>query len=73
MSSVIDGLRPDDVLGHDMTALDPEMVEVTLLLPRRQAVALQHAAKQRGISAAQLLRRMIGAAVGGQPPVPAAF
>ena len=63
-------------LGHDggavaapeMTALDAEMVEVALLLPRWQAVALSAAAKQRGMSAAQMLRRMIGAAVGGQPP-----
>jgi hypothetical protein len=52
----------------EMTALDPEMIEVALLLPRWQAVALQAAARQRGLSAAQMLRRMIGAAVGCPQP-----
>jgi len=56
--------------GHDMTSLDAEVIELALLLPRWQALALSSVAKQRGMSAAQMLRRMIGAAVGSQPPYP---
>ena len=55
-------------LGPDMTRLDAEVIEVALLLPRWQVMALQSAAKQRGMSAGQMLRRLIGATVGQQPP-----
>jgi hypothetical protein len=54
------------VLGNDMMQFDAEMVELALLLPRWQAVALETAAKQRGLGAGQLLRRMIAAAVSPQ-------
>jgi hypothetical protein len=63
--------RPDEAFGTEMAVLEPEMVEITLLLPRQQAEALQIVAKQRGMSAGQLLRRMITAAVGSQMAVPA--
>lgn len=53
-------------LGREMFPLDPEVIELALLLPRWQAMALETAAKQRGISAGQMLRRMIGAVVGVQ-------
>jgi hypothetical protein len=57
-------------LSPDMPALDAEMIEMALLLPRWQALALHTAAKQRGMTTAQMLRRMIGATVGAQPPSP---
>jgi hypothetical protein len=53
-------------LGTDMLQFDAEMVELALLLPRWQALALETAAKQRGLGAGQLLRRMIAAAVSPQ-------
>jgi hypothetical protein len=56
-------------LGRDMTALDADVIELALLLPRWQAVALQTAAMKRGLSAGQMLRRMIGATIGVQPPL----
>ena len=55
--------------GNDITQLDPEMVELALLLPLWQAFALETAAKERGISTGQMLRRMIAAVVGAQPPI----
>lgn len=59
-----------NTLGPDISALDAEMTEMALLLPRWQALALQNAAKKRGMTTAQMLRRMIGAMVGAQPPSP---
>jgi hypothetical protein len=59
----------ETALSSEMTPLDPEMIEVVLLMPRWQAVALQQAAKQRGMSAAQMLRRLIGVAIGAAPTV----
>jgi len=60
-------LEPTSV-GSDMAPLGAEMIEVALLLPRWQAMALQSAAKQRGMTTGQMLRRIIGATVGAQPP-----
>jgi hypothetical protein len=57
-------------LSPDMSALDADMIEMALLLPRWQAMALQRAAKQRGMTPGQMLRRMIGDTVGTQPPSP---
>ncbi len=53
--------------SHDTASYDSEVVEVALLLPRWQALALVATAQQRGMSAGQMLRRMVGAAVGAQP------
>lgn len=39
---------------------DGEMVELALCLPGWQAQCLERAAHQRGLTAAQLLRRLIG-------------
>jgi hypothetical protein len=60
------GISGTNDFGQDMTSLDAEVIEMSLLLPRWQALALQSAARQRGMSAAQMLRRLIGATVGGQ-------
>jgi len=54
--------------GLDPSPIDADFIEVALLLPRWQAMALQTAARKRGMSAGQMLRRLIGAAVGSQPP-----
>jgi hypothetical protein len=43
--------------------VDGEIVELSLLLPRWQAVALESAARDQGISAGQMLRRIIGESV----------
>jgi hypothetical protein len=48
---------------REITHLDSEMVELALLLPRWQAEALEEAANNRGITAGQMLRKMIGASL----------
>jgi hypothetical protein len=40
--------------------IDMEVVELPLLLPRWQAMALEAAARQRGMTTGQMLRRVIG-------------
>jgi hypothetical protein len=45
--------------ASEMSPLDDEMTELALLLPTRQAQALQAAAHDRGLTAAQLLRSLI--------------
>jgi hypothetical protein len=42
-----------------MTPFDAEVVELALLLPRWQAAALEDAAHQRGLTAGQMLRKLI--------------
>jgi hypothetical protein len=39
---------------------EPEVVELALLLPSWQAKALESAARCRGLTTAQMLRRLIG-------------
>jgi hypothetical protein len=39
---------------------DQEVVELPLLLPRWQAAALEAAARRRGMTTGQMLRRVIG-------------
>jgi hypothetical protein len=51
-------LAPRGAVG-ELTPVDTEVVELALLLPRWQAAALEDAAHQRGISAGQMLRKMI--------------
>ncbi len=48
----------------EFTAVDKEVVELALLLPRWQAVALENAAHQRGLTAGQMLRKLIGNSLG---------
>ena len=43
----------------DPTRSDHEVVELQLLLPRWQAVALEAAARTRGMTSGQILRRVI--------------
>ena len=54
-------------IGGDMTHLDSEMIELALLVPRWQALAFEEVAKQRGVTAGQMMRRMITAVVGTPP------
>ena len=51
-----------------MTPIDSEVVELALLLPRWQAAALVDAAHQRGITAGQMLRKMIVATLNLKRP-----
>ena len=44
----------------DATRSDQEVVELPLLLPRWQAVELEAAARRRGMTTGQMLRRLIG-------------
>jgi len=46
---------------REITPLDNEVVELALLLPRWQAEALEDAAHARGLTAGQLLRKLVGA------------
>ena len=43
--------------------LDQDMTEMVLHLPRAQALGLIEAAKQQGLSVAQLLRRLVSRAI----------
>ncbi len=47
------------LLEAGMTRQDQEVVELPLLLPKWQAVELENAARQRGMTMGQLLRRVI--------------
>jgi hypothetical protein len=40
--------------------LDPEVLELSLLVPQWQVEALEMAARGRGLTAGQLIRRLIG-------------
>jgi len=43
----------------DLPASEHEVVELQLLLPQRQAAALEAAARARGMTTGQILRRVI--------------
>jgi len=43
----------------EATRVDHEVVELPLLLPRWQASVLEHAARSRGMTTGQMLRRVI--------------
>jgi len=43
----------------DLRALDDDMVELSVLLPRQQAVPLEREAKRRGLTAGQMIRSLI--------------
>jgi hypothetical protein len=49
------------------------MAEVTLLLPSGQAAALERVARQRGLTVAQLLRRLIRDCLASEELLPGAF
>ena len=46
--------------GVNLVPIDGEMVELPLLLPGWQAEALEMAAHSRGMTAGQMLRRILG-------------
>ena len=48
-----------DLMSSDVTRQDQEVVELPLLLPRWQAVELEAAARRRGMTTGQMLRRVI--------------
>ena len=54
--------------AREFTDLDTEVVELTLLRPRWQAEALEEVAHTRGLTAAQMLRKLVGLAVRGPEP-----
>jgi hypothetical protein len=56
---------------REFTALDNEVVELALLLPRWQAAALEQAAHERGLTAGQMLRKLIGMSLKAESPLPA--
>ena len=58
----------NDSTSLESASLDADIIEVALLLPRWQVAALESVARKRGMSTGQMLRRMIGATVGMQPP-----
>ena len=49
-----------DLVTSDVTRQDQEVVELPLLLPRWQAVELEAAARRRGMTTGQMIRRVIG-------------
>ena len=49
------------------STLDAEIVEIPLLLPRWQILALESVAEQRGLTTGQMLRRMIGETISNTP------
>lgn len=54
-----------------MTSIDADVVELALLLPRWQAEALEEAAEKRGLTAGQMLRKLIAATLKNIEPVTA--
>ncbi len=46
--------------SSDVTRQDQEVVELPLLLPRWQALELEAAARRRGMTTGQMIRRVIG-------------
>ena len=55
-------------MAGDCTRSDQEVVELPLLLPRWQADVLEAAARRRGMTTGQILRRVIGDLFGSVPP-----
>jgi hypothetical protein len=47
------------VVDADVVPLDGEMAELSLLLPRAQALALIEAAQHQGVSVAQFMRQLV--------------
>ena len=45
--------------GKEVRRLDEEMVEMSVLVPRSQAVPLEREARRRGLTAGQMIRLLI--------------
>lgn len=58
-SPVTSGLLAPRPGTREITSIDAEVVELALLLPRWQAEALEEAAYKRGLTAGQMLRKLI--------------
>lgn|GEM_PF-1888511 len=56
-----------DQVSSDAGRSDPEVVELALLLPLWQAMELEAAARRRGMTTGQMLRRVIGDMLAAQP------
>src|SRR5207248_11548896 len=54
-------------IAFDAARTDQEVVELPLLLPRWQAVELEAAARRRGMTTGQMIRRVIGEMLAAQP------
>jgi hypothetical protein len=52
------------LVNTELFPVDQEVAELSLLLPRRQALALVEAAQLEGMTAAQFVRRLIAQALG---------
>ena len=55
--------------ANELTPLDSEVVQMALLLPRWQATVLENAAHERGLSAGQMLRKLISVCLDNAAPV----
>jgi hypothetical protein len=60
MSPLLGYHPPRTLPGKDAYAPDAEVVELPLLLPRWQALALEQAAEEKGLTSGQMIRRLIG-------------
>jgi hypothetical protein len=61
-----------DAVSSDANRMDQEVVEFPLLLPMWQAVELEAAARRRGMTTGQMIRRLLGEVLAANPaPVPA--
>ncbi len=62
MSTTLEATMGDRLSGAitEVMRLDQGMVELSLLLPQSQVDALEAAARGRGLTAGQMLRRLIG-------------
>jgi hypothetical protein len=56
-----------DAVSSDAARTDQEVVEFPLLLPLWQAVELEAAARRRGMTTGQMIRRMLGEMLASQP------
>jgi len=53
----------------ELSRLDQEVIELPLLLPRWQALELEAAARERGMTTGQMLRRIIRDLLADEPVV----
>jgi hypothetical protein len=51
--------RANDLARDDLRYMDEEVAEVSLLLPSSHVAALQERAQREGLTAGQLLRRLV--------------
>jgi hypothetical protein len=58
-----------DAVSSDAARPEQEVVEFPLLLPLWQAVELEAAARRKGMTTGQMIRRMLGEMLASQPAV----